>query len=334
MKALLLLAAAMGVAAVANAQAPTNTFSRSTRSLFTPLTPAGPNTLGPGAAQGSFNTSYGAYSQDSYIEQTGSNNYSNVDQTDNRSGSLAANSGSTANLVQSGNSNNASQTQSLNASSNVAGGRNYMGATQAGSFSTSTQTQNNGYNNAALVEQGAATSGNVASQTQSGDNNGLRITQTRFTGYPTSSTGNRATQTQTGSMNLGIIEQQGRDSHAAQSQAGYFNDAYIGQGSDGVGNTALQTQTAGSQQNNARIRQSVATASGASNNNFARQTQSGYGDQADIEQRSSNNYAEQMQSGPGSFYQNNNSDILQERVSSAAYTTQSGNRNTAIVHQH
>ena len=334
MKTFSIFAAAMAFAAVANAQAPTNTFTRAPRGLYTPLTPNGPNSLGAGANAGTFSPTYSAYSQDSYIQQTGSDNYSNVNQIDNRSGSLAAGSGSTATLTQSGNQNNAFQTQMLNSGSNMSNGRNFMGSTQAGNRSTSTQTQNNGFANAAVVQQGVGSSDNAATQTQSGFDNGLRITQSRYTGYPSGSTGNRATQTQTGSMNLGIIEQQGRNSHAAQTQGGYFNDAYIGQGSDGVGNTALQVQTATAQFNNARIRQSVGTAMNASNNNFARQTQSGHGDQADIEQRSSSNYAEQVQSGPGAYYQNNNSQILQEHVSSAAYTTQSGNLNTAIVHQH
>ncbi|MFC6222057.1 hypothetical protein ACFP2F_02300 [Hymenobacter artigasi] len=332
MKTLSIFAAAMVVAVAANAQAPTNTFTRTPRTVVSPLTPNGPNSLGAGAAAGGFNTAYGAYSQDSYIQQTGSNNYSNVDQTDNRTGTLAAGSGSTAALTQSGDRNNAYQVQTLNGTSNVAGGRSFMGSTQAGTLSTSTQTQTNGYRNAAVVDQGVGSANNAATQTQSGFDNGARINQTRFTGYPTGSTGNRATQTQSGNLHAAQIDQQGRDSHAAQTQSGYYNDAYIGQGSDGMRNTALQVQTG--QLNNARIRQSVGTAMGAANDNYAKQTQSGYGDQADIEQKSSGNYAEQVQSGPGSFYQNNNSDILQERVSSAAYTTQSGNLNTAVVHQH
>jgi hypothetical protein len=327
-----LLAASMLTAGVANAQTPTNQFTRAPRTLITPVAPVGPNAAVAGASAGTFAPTYGSYSQDSYIVQTGSTNYSSVDQQDQRTGTRAANSGSSAVISQTGTANNAFQNQTANTSSNVANGRSFLSSTQAGTASQSNQTQVGGYNNTALVQQGEGTSGNRAIQEQTGNgyDNGARITQTNAGGGLAASTGNRAQQAQTGHMNLSITEQQGQNSYASQTQSNYYNDAYIGQGAPGARNTAIQNQSG--QLNNARIRQSVGTPT--ANNNYALQNQTGYGDQADIEQRSSNNFARQDQSGPASNYQNNNSSIVQENVASAAYTVQSGNLNTAIVRQH
>lgn len=334
MKTLSIFAAAMVVATAANAQGPTNQFQRATRAIYAPEAPGAANTIAPATTAGGFAPAYSSYSQDSYIEQTGPNNYSNVNQTDGRAAGYAAGSGSSAIVSQTGSANNANQVQSLDASSNVAGGRNLVHATQAGTRSQSDQIQVGGATNLVRVEQGANTSDNRAKQTQNGGlNNDARITQTKYAGYATPNTLNYAEQTQSGERHTALIEQQGNRSYAKQTQSGtYGNDAYIGQGSDGARNTAMQTQ-AGSY-NNAAIRQSVGTASGASHDNYAKQTQIGFGNQADITQRSSSNFAEQNQNNSAAVYQNNNSQILQENVSSAAYTTQTGMQNTAIVHQH
>lgn len=347
MKKLTILAAALFATGTAYAQGPTNQYGGATqRATTTPTNPNSANAQVNGAAQGSFAPSYSSYSQDSYINQAGSGNYATVDQTDGRSPGVGG--GSTAILDQTGNNNNAAQTQRSvnNAFTNptllgsFAGQRDFMRSTQAGSNSQTNQSQTGGTYNTMTINQGAGTTANRAIQTQSIDASGYgvanqaRINQTTASGFAAAS-GNRAEQTQSGLLHTAQIDQQGTRSFALQTQSGNANtlpnnSALIQQGAPGDANTAIQAQTGSV--NAARIQQSVG-AGNAGNNNFARQTQSMQGNQADIIQRSSNNYAEQVQSGLAGGGANYSS-MNQSNVSSAAYSVQSGNNNSAIVVQH
>jgi hypothetical protein len=347
MKKFTILASALLFAGAAYAQGPTNQYGGATQRAVT--TPTNPNSANPqvnGASQGSYAPSYTSYSQDSYINQAGSGNYATVDQRDGRTPGVGG--GSTAILDQTGNNNNASQTQlsvntvysnsTLNGS--FAGQRDFMRSTQAGSNSQTNQTQNGGVYNTMTVNQGVGTRANRAIQTQNIDASGFgagnqaRINQTTAAGFAAAS-GNRAEQTQSGILQTAQIDQQGTNSFAQQTQAGGANvlpnnSALIQQGAPGNANTAIQSQTGSV--NAARIQQSVG-AGNAGNNNFARQTQSLNNNQADIIQRSSGNYAEQVQSGLAGGG-GNYSSMDQSNVSSAAYSVQSGNNNSAIVVQH
>ena len=335
MKSVSLLAAALLIAGAANAQTPTNQFTNVPRQPQAPAAQSGPNIAPVTAVPGHFDPSYTGYSQDSYIEQTGTSNYSKVDQTDGRTGNLAIGSGSSAVVSQTGSKNNAYQNQTLDAGSNAVAGRNLLRSTQAGTSSQSNQTQTGGSFNTAEVNQFAPSDQNRAIQTQTnGRNNGAVINQATasYIGAPTTNH-NTAKQTQEGGSGNSIrIDQQGRNSYAEQNQTmAYDNDAFIGQGAPGANNTAIQNQ-AGSA-NKARIVQSVGGQ--FANNNYALQNQKGMGDQALIDQESAGNFARQDQAGMGPYeVQNNNSKISQSNVSSAAYTLQTGNMNTATVVQH
>jgi len=267
--------------------------------------------------------------------QAGSTNYSLINQTDNRTGARAFNSGSSAYISQPAGSwlNNAYQTQTLDNTSNVAGGRNLLRATQAGTASQSDQTQTGGYSNTAEVNQGAGTSFNRAIQTQTGGNtNSALINQTDAASIYGASSGNRAEQVQTGSDESAQIDQQGKFSYAKQTQSGFSDHAYIGQGAPGMHNTAIQTQSGS--ENVARIRQSVGAPAVGNDFNYALQKQTGYGDQADINQHGSHNFAQQEQAG--SFAgpdPNNESSITQSNNYNGAYTGQTGVTNTAIIVQ-
>ena len=334
MKSVSLLAAALLIAGAANAQTPTNQFTNVPRQPHAPAAQSGPNGAPVTAMPGYFYPNYTGYSQDSYIEQTGTSNYSKVDQTDGRTGNLATGSGSSAVVSQTGLKNNAYQNQTLDAGSNAVDGRNLLRSTQTGTSSQSNQTQTGGSSNTAEVNQSAPSYQNQATQTQTdGRGNGAIINQSSYE-FEAPSNHNTAVQTQTGGNGNAVkIDQQGSNSYAEQTQTGgSANDAYIGQGAPGAGNTAIQIQTNGGD-NKAEILQSVGLP--AANNNYALQKQTGYGDQALIEQKSSGNFARQDQAGMGPYeVQNNNSKISQSNVSSAAYTLQTGNMNTATVVQH
>jgi hypothetical protein len=324
----LLLAAAMLTAGVANAQSQVSTAPNTTRhTAFVPLAPnpSFQNATVNGAGAGTPQAAYGSYSQDSRVEQTGTHNYSTVDQHDGRGGLLG---GSSAVITQTGDNNNASQTQDLTTSSNVAGGRNAMLATQAGAQSQSDQSQTGGDHTMAEVSQQAGSSNNRAIQTQlEGSDKSAYISQTN------TSSGNRAEQSQVGGLMTTVITQSGTNSYALQTQSGsssYGNDAGINQG-QGTSNTAIQTQD-GSYLN-AAIDQS-ATGAGSISNNYAKQAQTGYSNNATIGQHSSGNYAEQVQGDNTAVYQNNTSAILQSNVASAAYNIQTGFQNTATITQH
>ena len=347
MKTFSIFAAALFATGAVYAQGPTNQYGgASQRNVTIPTNHHSANPQVNGASQGSFAPSYAAYSQDSYINQAGSGNYATVDQRDGRSPGNGG--GSTAILDQTGNNNNAAQTQvsvnniysnaTLNGS--FAGQRDFMRSTQAGSNSQTNQTQSGGVYNTMTTNQGMGTTGNRSIQTQNidaagyGAGNQARINQTTATGFAAAS-GNRAEQVQSGILHTAQIDQQGTRSFALQTQSGNANtlpnnSALIQQGAPGNANTAIQSQTGSV--NAARIQQSVG-AGNAGNNNFARQTQSMNDNQADIIQRSSNNYAEQVQSGLAGGG-GNYSSMNQSNVSSAAYSVQSGNNNSAIVVQH
>jgi hypothetical protein len=348
---LLLAAATMLMAASAYAQAPTNTYQGSpVRPVTPPTNTHSPNAEVTGASAGRYSTDYNAYSQDSYVSQTGSGNYATVDQV-NTTGPAR---GSTAILNQNGDNNNATQRQSATGNSRAASNgpvsyftpydRNFVQATQNGSRSQSDQSQSNGIANRMTVVQGAGTTGNRAIQTQGTDANGVsiynqaEINQTRFSAVGGGS-GNRAEQTQTGTDQTARIDQEASNSYAKQTQSttgGSFgvggfsdgNNAYIHQGDPGNANTAMQTQNG--TRNVARIQQALGS---TANNNYALQNQLGNTNQADITQQSSNNYAEQQQLNRGGGGENYSS-ITQSNVTSAAYTTQSGIQNTVIVTQH
>lgn len=346
MKKLTILASALLFTSAAYAQGPTNTYTgQAVRSLAAPANPNATNAPVSGASAGSYNTNYSAYSQDSYINQAGSNNQATVDQSDARTPGV--NGGSTAIADQTGNNNTAFQTQS---SSNTpysgatyngsyTGARDYAKTTQAGNGNQSNQTQSGGVYNRMTVTQGVGTTGNRAIQTQSLDATGNStanqavINQTQYNGAGGS--GNRAEQTQSGILETAQIDQQSTNSFAKQTQSGGTgpsngNSANIQQGAPGVGNTAQQTQNG--QNNAARISQSVG-AGNAGNTNYALQNQTMVGNQADIIQRSSNNYAEQQQSGlAGGGH--NYSIMTQSGGPSAALSVQTGNSNSAFVTQH
>ncbi|UOQ98233.1 hypothetical protein MUN81_01770 [Hymenobacter sp. 5317J-9] len=347
-KVTILAATLMALGFTANAQSQVSTASSPTRvPAFVPLTPYQYNAQNApvaGANAGTIsgaNAQYGNYSQDSQIQQAGDNNQANVDQLDSRTsagGALASGSGSSATVSQlSGSHNTTNQKQTLLNESNVAGGRNVLSSSQSGSYSQVDQTQLGGNHNTAQAIQASGSSANLATQTQNnGTNKSAYIEQTG------SSSGNRAVQSQTGASGsmasnggiTAVITQKGSNSHAnqAQSGTGVGNDAGINQGL-GSANTALQTQN-GSYLN-ASIDQSAGSASGSVSSNYAKQDQTGVSNNASIVQRSSGNYAQQMQmDGNTGIVQNNTSAIMQSNVSSAAYTTQSGTYNTAVVTQH
>ncbi|QKG57091.1 hypothetical protein GKZ68_10900 [Hymenobacter sp. BRD128] len=339
---LVLAATMLLMAGSAYAQAPTNTYGGNPiRPVTAPTNTHKANPEVSGASAGTYSKDYNAYSQDSYVSQTGSGNYATVDQV-NTGG--PHNGGSTAILDQNGDNNNATQTQSAagdskyySYSGNTSTNRNFAKATQNGSKSQVDQTQSGGIANVMTVVQGAGTTGNRAIQTQGADaigagtGNQAEINQTHYSSSGSGS-GNRAEQAQTGILQTAKIDQEGSNSYAKQTQdgnaQGRFNNAYIHQGDPGTANTAIQTQNGLS--NTARIQQSV---SSTANNNYALQNQTMNGNQADITQQSSNNYAEQQQSGL-SGGGNNYSSIMQSNVASAAYTTQSGNNNAVTVNQH
>lgn len=339
MKKYTILAAALMFAGVANAQAPTNTYQGIAPRAARVPSPNPANAPVAGASQGSFSSDFQDYSQDSYINQAGNRNNATVNQTDGRTS--AAGGGSTAVIDQTGDDNTANQTQTLQNttfSNDPAslGGRNFAKSTQAGSSSQSDQTQEGGGYNRMDVTQGAGTTGNRAIQTQrvvggQGDGNQASIAQTRFAVVGGGS-GNRAEQDQSGYNHIASISQESSNSFAKQTQRGgganpisLGNSARIHQGDPGDRNTAIQDQEGTN--NTARIQQGVSPGASA-DGNFAKQTQSNDGNQADIDQKSSNNYAEQVQSGMRNF-----SSMSQDNVSSAAYSTQSGNNNSATVTQ-
>jgi hypothetical protein len=344
-----LLAAAMLVAGVANAQAPTNTYQGAPlRTVVTPGTaPAAPgdvNTTGPNGnnTKGTYSKNYSDYSQDSYVSQAGNTNYATVDQV-NTSGRTAL--GGTAILDQNGNNNKASQVQS--ATGATQGGistyytgdtRNFMRSTQNGNASQTQQTQANGVANTMTILQGAGTTGNRAIQTQGVDAGGTgfanqaQINQTKYAQGSGTGSGNYAEQVQTGLVQAVKIDQEGSNSYAKQTQRGganvaagtNSNDAYIHQGDPGTRNSAEQSQNGLG--NRARIQQGIG---GTTNDSYAMQTQNGNNNRADIDQHSTTgSYAEQMQSN-----NNNYSSMTQTNVRSAAYSVQTGAANTAIITQ-
>ena len=326
----------MLTAGVANAQAPTNTYGGNPiRPVTAPTNTHVPNSTVDGASAGSYSKKYSDYSQDSYVSQTGSGNYATVDQV-NTGG--PHNGGSTAILDQSGDNNNATQIQS--AAGDARFGRDYpvfrnlAKATQKGSKSQVDQKQTGGVADVMTIVQGVRTTGNRAIQTQGPEKgnvstlNQAEINQTKYATEGGGS-GNRAEQAQSGAVHTAKIDQEASNSYAKQTQSGYFQKGYIHQGDPGNANTAIQTQKGAS--NTARIQQSV---SSTANNNYAEQSQSMSHNQADITQQSSSNYAEQKQSGMGEGAGYNYSGITQSNVSSAAYTTQSGNNNAVVITQH
>jgi len=343
----LLLAAMLLMAGSAYAQAPTNTYQGPAFRTFAnpgaaPTAPGDVNTAGPTSnnQKGTYSKTYSDYSQDSYVSQTGSNNYATVDQVNTSGGTRL---GNTAILDQTGNNNNASQSQSASGAaqgvSNYYTGstRNFMRATQNGNSSQTQQTQASGVANNMAILQGEGTTGNRAIQRQGTDAGGAsvisqaQINQKRFNAVGGGSN-NYAEQVQTGLEQSAKIDQEASSSYAKQTQSGgadvaagtNANDAYIHQGDPGTRNSAEQSQNGVG--NKARIQQSVMS---NGNDNYAMQTQNGRNNQADIDQRSSGNYAEQMQSN-----NNNYSSMVQSNVRSAAYSVQSGAANTAIITQH
>lgn len=334
MKKLTILAVALLAASAANAQdLITTRFARPTEGPENPVTNRGANPTPPVLNPGTFGTSYINYNQDACIVQAGSTNYSLINQTDNRTGARAFNSGSSAYISQSGSLNNAYQTQTLDNTSNVVNGRNLLSSTQAGTKSQSDQTQTGGFSNTAEVNQGAGTSENRAIQTQTGGNtNSALINQTNAVGYAPSA-GNRAEQVQTGSDESAQIDQQGKFGYAKQTQSGFSDHAYIGQGAPGMRNTAIQTQSG--VENVAKITQSVGPPTTGNDFNYAQQNQSGYGDQANIDQHGAHNFAQQYQAGSstGALDPNNESSITQSHNYNGAYTSQIGVTNTSIIVQ-
>ncbi len=350
---LLLAAAMMLLAGSAYAQTgpgpkPTNTYDGAPyRTVAAPGTaPTAPADVkaGPNGdnTKGSFSKSYSDYSQDSYVSQTGSNNYATVDQAN----TVGASRGNTAILDQNGNNNKASQAQSAtgggqgyNSGYYTGNDRNFMRSTQNGSGSQTQQSQTNGFANTMTVLQGAGTTGNRAIQTQGANASGAsvanqaQIFQTKYAQGSGTGSGNYAEQVQTGLIQGAKIEQEASNSYAKQTQGGganvaagtNSNDAYIHQGDPGTRNSAEQSQNGVG--NKARIQQGIG---GTANDSYAMQTQTGTSNRADIDQHSTTgSYAEQLQSN-----NNNYSSMTQSNVRSAAYSVQTGAANTAIVTQH
>ena len=335
MKKLTILAAVLLAASAANAQdLITTRFVNKPEGPENPVTDRLKNPTPAPLGPGTFGTSFSDYNQDACIVQAGSTNYSLIKQTDTRTGVRAAGSGSSAYISQSGSLNNAFQTQTLDATSNQVNGRNLLSATQAGTASQSDQTQTGGFSNTAEVNQGAGTSENRAIQTQTGGNtNSALINQTNADPMYGTSSGNRAEQVQTGSDESAQIDQQGKASYAKQTQSGFSDHAYIGQGAPGMHNTAIQTQSGS--ENVARIRQSVLPPTVGNDFNYALQKQTGFGDQADIDQHGSHNFAQQEQAGSFTGFNdpNNESSIKQSNNYNGAYTGQTGVLNTANIVQ-
>ena len=124
-------------------------------------------------------------------------------------------------------------------------------------------------------------------------------------------------------------------SYAKQTQGGKSDHAYIGQGSPGTHNTAIQNQNSGGGENVASITQSVNPPTNNNNYNYAEQNQSGYGDQASIDQHGAHNFAQQDQAGSlAGPDPNNESSIKQSNNYNGAYTGQTGTLNTANIFQH
>ena len=337
MKKLTILAAVLLAASAANAQdLITTRFVNKPEGPENPITNRPKNNTPAPLDPGTYGNKFSDYNQDACIVQAGSTNYSLIKQTDTRTGDRAAGSGSSAYISQSGSLNNAFQTQTLDASSDATDGRNLLRSTQEGTKSQSNQTQTGGYSNTAEVNQGAGTSENRAIQTQNGGNtNSALINQTNSGPLPLqygTSANNRAEQVQTGSDESAQIDQQGKFGYALQKQSGFSDHAYIGQGAPGMHNTAIQTQSGS--ENVAKISQSVLPPTVGNDYNYALQKQTGFGDQADINQHGSHNFAQQEQAG--SFAgpdPNNESSITQSHNYNGAYTGQTGVLNTANISQ-
>ena len=326
----LLLAAAMLTAGVANAQ--TNQLNRTPTAPTAPTAPGGPDAFIVPNGSVPFSTMRGSYSQDSYISQSSTHNYANVDQVDNRTGAAATSgSGSSAAIEQTGMYNNAYQTQALDNSSYV-NSRNEMRATQAGVEDQSRQTQTGGFGNTAAVTQAEGSSFSSAVQIQAGGAyNSAAITQSQFNNDQNDR--NIARQTQTGDNQSARIGQQGHSGVVTQTQSGSSNSADGYQGARGANNTIVQDQSG--TYNKGRVVQSSNFPQENFDRNYAKQTQSGFMNSADINQRAHDSYAEQVQSGAlNSSRITQGLDGTTSNVASAAYTTQSGTSNSATVYQH
>lgn len=280
------------------------------------------------------NQSRNSYSQDSYINQSNTNNYANVAQIDNRTGgSLTNGSGSSAAIEQTGTFNNAYQTQSLDNATSLGGtnSRNEMRTTQAGTRNESRQAQNGGYRNTAAVTQATGSETSYATQTQNGGHdNSAQITQSKYQSDP--NVRNSASQTQSGDNNKARIGQQGQSSVVTQTQTGSSNSADGYQGARGKNNTIIQEQSGSN--NRAYAIQSSFDPQLDFDRNYAKQNQGGTNNSATIDQRGHDSYSEQVQTG------NMNATRIQQGqtgtssyVASAAYTTQSGSQNSATVVQ-
>lgn len=302
-----------------------------------------PNNNNGFATKGKYLTSESDYTNVSQVEQSGTGNYADVQQTAGSS-AFKGTDGNSAYLEQTGKNNDAYQKQVSAAEGegeSHAEKRNFESIKQYGQKSYASQDQHDGTSNTANITQGRKSTqnnpntysdnlatNNSATQTQTGEAGQLTINQ-GVTGGPAK--GNTAVQTQGGEENKGVIAQDGTSNYAKQTQDGEANEAWIAQEGNGTGkgaykNTALQDQTG---YNNKAFIYQKNPASG----NYAEQNQHGNYDKAYIEQNGTDSYARQDQNGSGSSTTGNYSDIQQHNSANAAYTNQSGTSNQAFVKQ-
>ncbi|WP_460582812.1 hypothetical protein [Hymenobacter arcticus] len=220
------------------------------------------NAFTPTAAQGvGMRNDINNYSVDSYVLQSGSNQYAKVNQQGYYN---------TADIYQTGGSgNNATQSQLNDGRDNFQGKRNTAYIAQGGSASSANQSQT-GTGNVASTIQGQG-SGNFADQKQDGMSHSAEITQAGST--------SNATQSQTdGNSDVArIVQGAGTNNTADQKQfGGSNNSADISQDNGGSFNDAYQSQQGSS--NAARIQQD------GSSRNYAEQHQVGTGNQASTTQ--------------------------------------------------
>jgi hypothetical protein len=266
------------------------------------------------------------YVNDSYVEQVGTNQMANVEQSGTGK--------NTADILQSSSSlstggNYASQKQESVASTYNAPVDNQANIQQYGTGSTAIQEQR-GVQNAANIQQGStgtSSSANYASQKQSSSpgtapTNGNKANILQNT--TSSGSGNSATQTQSSSGNNALADQQGSNNTSVQNQGPADSE----QGTvtqSGNDNYAEQNQRGGS---------NIAEITQPGSNNEAYQNQNGFGSKARIVQNSDGNVAQQTQAnGPNNFAETIQGGNPSFPGASYSNINQNGTMNSALVKQ-
>ncbi|MGY3088354.1 minor curlin subunit [Hymenobacter sp. UYAg731] len=329
----LLLGAALLLASAANAQVRTLTpaapsaVGANPNTVSQPTSAAGPVTLTGRPALGTTTAGGGGgFNNDSYLEQVGDNQRAFVTQTgagSNTSDILQSSAAGTG-------GNYAKQTQESLNLGYTPNPENNANIKQYGTGSSAIQDQR-GTQNKEAIQQGAsgvASSGNFASQIQrspdptrdTGGNNATIKQNTTVAGGD-----NSATQEQQSSGGKVSASQQGSRNKSVQKQGvyGYDNATVTQTGND---NYAKQDQSPNGGSNIAELTQT-------GNRNQAEQTQSGYNNQALVEQTTNDNVASQTQQGGGFNYAETKQGGTAGVDAGYSMTVQTGNNNTAVVHQ-